>query len=109
MADDSWVYAWVDTSGQVLYVGATGLPVEVRTWLHVTSEDPQIGRILAHHREALVGRVDVRAWRLPPGADRQLVRALLSAELMGASDGTPGSMDAASAAAIEEILVALRR
>lgn len=93
----------------MLYVGATGLPVEVRTWLHLTAEDPQIGRILAHHREALVGRVDVHAWRLPPDADRQLVRAALSAELITGSDGIPGSMDTASAAATDEILATLRR
>lgn len=108
VADESWVYAWIDASGKVLYVGATGLPVEVRTWLHLTSEDPQVGRVLANHPEALVGRVDVHAWKLPSGTDRQLVRDALSAELLAGSDATR-SIDLVSAAAIKEILTSLRR
>jgi hypothetical protein len=107
IADESWVYVWVDSSGQVIYVGGTGLPVEVRTWLHLTSDDPQIGRVLAHHPEALVGRVDVHAWRLPPDADRRSVRDALSAVLVAGSDGIT-SMDSASATATGEILASLR-
>lgn len=108
MADESWVYVWIDPSGQVVYVGATRLPVEVRTWLHLTSDDPAIGRVAAHQPEALVGRVDVRAWRLPPGADRPSVRDALSAVLVAGSDEAV-SMDSVSAAAAAEILASLRR
>ena len=108
MAGESWIYVWVDSSGRVLYVGGTGLPVEVRTWLHLTSDDPQVGRVLAHHPEALVGRVDVRAWRLPPGADRPSVRDALSA-VLGEGPHEVASMDSVSAAAIEEIRASLRR
>jgi hypothetical protein len=108
VADESWVYVWLDRSGQVFYVGGTGLPVEVRTWLHLTSDDPQIGRVLAHHPEALVGRVDVHAWRLPPGADRASVRDALTAVLIAGSDEIT-SMDAVSTAATEEVLASLRR
>src|SRR6187402_392089 len=103
VADESWIYAWLDPRGQVLYIGGTGLPVEVRTWLHLTSDDPQIGRVLAHHPEALIGRVDVRAWRLPPDADRHAVRDALSAQLIAGADEIE-SIDPVSAAAAEEIL-----
>ncbi len=107
VADESWVYVWLDSRGEVLYVGGTRLPVEVRTWLRLTSVDPQIGRVLAQHPEALVGRVDVRAWRLPPGVDRQSVRDALSAELIASSDVT-ANLDSAGAAATETILARLR-
>ena len=41
-----WVYAWLASDG-VVYVGATALHPETRTWLHLHDEDPKIGRMRA--------------------------------------------------------------
>jgi hypothetical protein len=46
--DESWVYAWFSEADQgVVYVGATQLPPQVRTWLHLHDPDPDIGRLAA--------------------------------------------------------------
>lgn len=34
--DESWVYVWLKDN-EVLYVGATRLPLGARTWLHLTN------------------------------------------------------------------------
>lgn len=80
--DESWVYVWVKDN-RVLYVGATRLPLSVRSWLHLTDADPEIGKIRAQHPEALRGQVTVRGWRLPDSLDRAEVRDTLSASLTG--------------------------
>ena len=106
--DESWVYAWIKPNGDVFYVGATGLPIETRTWLHLNSEEPQIGRVRANYPDALVDRVDVRAWKLPTGSDRQLIRTLLAAELTS-GPAPQEAPDPASVAAANEILASLQQ
>ncbi|MDP9847840.1 hypothetical protein [Streptosporangium lutulentum] len=67
----SWVYVWT-LEGQVIYVGTTGLPPEVRTWLHLHDPDPDVGRVRARHPE--IGSLDVIAFRLPESVPRPRVK-----------------------------------
>jgi hypothetical protein len=68
-----WVYAWLARDG-VVYVGATALHPETRTWLHLHDEDPEIGR-MRHRFDALQEQdLDVLAFPLAEETDRQRVR-----------------------------------
>jgi len=102
-----WVYVWRtdDSARRIFYVGATTLPIEVRTWLHATSDDPNIGRIKASHSDALDGVVTVTGYRVPSGVDRQAVKAYVSAAV-GLSDHV--SVDERSSIAGREIVADLR-
>jgi hypothetical protein len=68
-----WVYAWVAHDG-VVYVGATALHAETRTWLHLHHDDPQIGRMRARFASVGDEELDVVALRLDEDVDRQRVR-----------------------------------
>jgi hypothetical protein len=68
-----WVYAWVAADG-VVYVGATALHPETRTWLHLHHEDPEIGRIRARSPALAGEELDVVALQLDEDVDRQRVR-----------------------------------
>jgi hypothetical protein len=68
-----WVYAWVARDG-VVYVGATALDPETRTWLHLHHEDPRIGRMRARYASLGEDELDVVALPLDEGVDRQRVR-----------------------------------
>ena len=68
-----WVYAWIAHDG-VVYVGATALHPETRTWLHLHDEDPNVGRMRARFAELAREELDVLALELPAGIDRQQVR-----------------------------------
>ena len=82
--DESWVYLWLKGK-EILYVGATRLPLGARTWLHLTDDDPAVGKIRAQYPEATRGRVTVHGWRLPDSVDRVAVRDALAAHLEGHS------------------------
>ena len=79
----SWVYAWlrVDGDRRVVYVGATGLPAEVRTWLHLHDPDPDVGRLIARYPVVGTQPLDVIAVEIPDGESRQNAKALLAAAL----------------------------
>ena len=68
-----WVYAWIARDG-VVYVGATTLHPETRTWLHLHDEDPNVGRMRARFPSLADEELDVLAFELPTGVDRQQVR-----------------------------------
>jgi hypothetical protein len=68
-----WVYAWLARDG-VVYVGATTLHPETRTWLHLHDDDPNVGRMRARYPELAQEELDVLAFELPAGVDRQQVR-----------------------------------
>ena len=68
-----WVYAWVAHDG-VVYVGATALHPETRTWLHLHHDDPEIGRMRARFDALAAEELDVVAVELADGVDRQQVR-----------------------------------
>lgn len=74
-AVESWVYLWTGRSREILYVGATGLPLVSRIWLHLHDPDPGRGRLLARLPGARSERMDVAGWRLDPGVLRRDVRA----------------------------------
>ncbi|MGI5286860.1 hypothetical protein ACQEVF_26480 [Nonomuraea polychroma] len=73
----SWVYVWVKAGPQhepVIYVGATGLPPAVRTWLHLHDSDPEIGRLAARYNELACENLDVLAFAVPGHLPRRLVK-----------------------------------
>ena len=72
-SDGQWVYAWVARDG-VVYVGATTLHPATRTWLHLHDEDPNVGRLRARFAGLADEELDVLAYELPDGVDRQQVR-----------------------------------
>ena len=68
-----WVYAWLAHDG-VVYVGATAVHPETRTWLHLHHDDPEIGRMRARFEGLAAEELDVVAVELPDDVDRQQVR-----------------------------------
>jgi hypothetical protein len=72
-AGPQWVYAWIAWDG-VVYVGATGLHPETRTWLHLHDADPDVGRMRARYPELANEELHVVAQSLPGEVDRQHVR-----------------------------------
>lgn len=73
----------LDQGDEVLHIGATWLPPAVRTWLHLHHEDPEIGRVRAATPEALEGDVQVWAFEVSEGLDRQTVRRVVMELLDG--------------------------
>lgn len=105
VATGSWVYAWLTVpAADVLYVGCTRLPPQVRTWLHLHDPDPDVGRVVARHPAVLSDPVDVLAFPLSKGLDRKAVKSaliaalhearLLSVGYVGDPPGTPDAEDA---------------
>ena len=72
-SERQWVYAWLARDG-VVYVGATALHPETRTWLHLHHDDPEIGRMRVRFPAHAADELDVVAVELPEGTDRQQVR-----------------------------------
>ncbi len=70
---DQWVYAWLAHDG-VVYVGATMLHPETRTWLHLHDENPEIGRMRTRFPTLADEKLEVLAVELPEGVDRQRIR-----------------------------------
>jgi len=81
----SWVYVWIrfGETTEVVYVGATGLPPQVRAWLHLHEEDPRVGRVRAERPDALQGELVVHAFRLDASLDRRRVKNALVTILDG--------------------------
>lgn len=76
----SWVYVWLrraEPQRPVLYVGGTGLPPAVRTWLHLNDPDPDVGRLAARYPDLATQPLDVLAFELPEPLPRPLVKAAL--------------------------------
>jgi hypothetical protein len=74
----SWVYVWVKAGARerpVIYVGATGLPPAVRTWLHLHDDDPDVGRLAARYSGSAHEELDVLAFPVPEPLARPLVKA----------------------------------
>jgi hypothetical protein len=78
----SWLYVWVDTAdGAIAYVGATGFDPELRTHLHLTSENPDHGRVRASVPRFQERDFDVLAFRLPENVSRSELKAALVEQL----------------------------
>ncbi len=103
----SWIYVWVRPSGEVLYVGATGLPLAARVWLHANDERPEVGRVRADRPEALVGEVEVRGFGVSAGLDRGAVRRCLESLLAAQGDRDLSEFDGPVLAAATRIRDAL--
>lgn len=77
---ESWVYVWRSRTrpGEpVVYVGSTGMPPALRTWLHLNHEDPDVGRVGHGYAGAAEDALTVQAFRLEDDVDRQVVKQAL--------------------------------
>jgi hypothetical protein len=77
----NWVYAWLDETGLVVYVGATGLDPRTRVWLHLHDEDPDVGRMAARFERLSDSQLTVLAMSVPEEISRADVRDSLGARL----------------------------
>jgi hypothetical protein len=84
----SWLYAWVPEGGAgVVYVGGTGMPPALRSWLHLHGEEAGVARLVHRRPGAGAESFDVLAFRLPDDLDRsaakrELVRQLAARSLL---------------------------
>ena len=107
-----WVYAWLAHDG-VVYVGATALHPETRTWLHLHQDDPEIGRMRARFDELASEELDVVAVERAGDVDRQQVRhgavALLEARgLLSARQVCDPPLPAEPTPQAEELVAAVQ-
>ena len=77
----NWVYAWVDQTGLVVYVGATGLDPRTRVWLHLHDQDPDVGRMATRFERLAESELDVLAMSVPDEISRADVRDALGVRL----------------------------
>jgi hypothetical protein len=75
--EGNWVYVWIDQTGLVVYVGATGLDPHTRVWLHLHDPDPEVGRMAARFGRLAESELDVLAMSVPGGVSRADVRDAL--------------------------------
>jgi hypothetical protein len=98
--------------GYVIYVGATGLPPVVRTWLHLHGEGPDTARVRGRYPRAFDADFDVVAFRLPVDVDRRdakgaLIRRLAQAGMLAETYvGDPPAPGGAGGGGAEEAVVA---
>lgn len=83
---DSWVYVWrlpdsPDPRANVLYVGTSGMPPALRTWLHLHARDKELGRVGRRFPKITTTEpADVYAFPVAPGLSRpEVKRALVHA------------------------------
>ena len=83
LAEEAWVYAWlrVEDDRRVVYIGATDLPPDTRTWLHLHDPDPAVGRVAARYPRAATEPLDVIAVPVPADVPRREVKEVLIADL----------------------------
>lgn len=78
----SWLYVWLDaTTGDIVHTGGTGFDPELRAYLHLTSDDPQLGRVRATVPRSGERDFDVLAFELPDGIAREPAKTALAARL----------------------------
>jgi hypothetical protein len=84
---ESWLYVWVDLARRtVVHVGGTAFDPQLRTYVHLTDDDPARGRVRAQIPESTDGNFDVLAFALPAAVDRATARDALTAALSSADD-----------------------
>ncbi|KHL01598.1 hypothetical protein [Sinomonas humi] len=78
----SWLYVWIDTAdGSIAYVGATGFDPELRAYLHLTSQNPDHGRVRATVPDYEKRDFDVLSFELAEDVPRDQAKKLLIARL----------------------------
>lgn len=83
----SWLYVWLDSAtGEIVHVGGTGFDPELRAYLHLTSDDPQLGRVRATVPQSGERDFDVLAFELAHATDREPAKTALIARLSAADD-----------------------
>jgi hypothetical protein len=75
--EGNWVYVWIDQTGLVVYVGATGLDPHTRVWLHLHDPDPEVGRMATRFGRLAESELDVLAMSVPDEVSRADVRDAL--------------------------------
>ena len=91
----SWLYVWVDTAdGAIAYVGATGFDPELRAHLHLTSDNPDHGRVRASVPRFQERDFDVLAFKLPDNVSRSEVKTALVRQLAEADRKVADNPDA---------------
>ena len=91
----SWLYVWVDTAdGAIAYVGATGFDPELRAHLHLTSDNPDHGRVRASVPRFQERDFDVLAFKLPENVSRSEAKAALVGQLAGGDHKAAKNRDA---------------
>lgn len=111
VSSGSWLYVWVDVAdGSIAYVGATGFEPELRAFLHLTSDDPEIGRVRANVARFDERDFDVLAFELPDGCPRPAAKQALIARLteLDHLDAGDGADAPTMPAVVEPIVRALR-
>ncbi|MGN6412712.1 hypothetical protein [Flexivirga sp.] len=79
---DSWVYVWrlpdgPDPRANILYVGTTGMPPALRSWLHLHAKDKELGRLRKRFPKIDSEAADVYAFPVPAGLERPAVKHAL--------------------------------
>ena len=101
----SWLSVWIDTAdGAVAYVGATGFDPELRAFLHVTSETPEVGRVRAKITDYALRDFDVMAFPLPADVSRSLAKRMLTAALRDPGESADIDPDAVPAGAASSLI-----
>jgi len=78
----SWLYVWLDsTSGEIVHIGGTGFDPELRAYLHLTSDDPRLGRVRAEVPRSGERDFDVLAFEVADGIAREPAKTALIARL----------------------------
>lgn len=78
----SWLYVWVDVAdGQIAYVGGTGFDPELRAYLHLTSDNPEHGRVRGTVPDYRERDFDVLVFALPSDVSRAQAKSALIARL----------------------------
>ena len=78
----SWVYVWrlpdsPDPRASILYVGTTGMPPALRTWLHLNAKDKDTARVRRRFPKIRSEPADVYAFPVPAGLPRPEVKHAL--------------------------------
>ncbi|KRD53934.1 hypothetical protein [Microbacterium sp. Root280D1] len=78
----SWLYVWLDSaSGEIVHIGGTGFDPELRAYLHLTSDDPRLGRVRAEVPRSGERDFDVLAFEVADGIAREPAKTALIARL----------------------------
>lgn len=79
----SWLYVWLDsTTGDIVHVGGTGFDPELRAHLHLTGDNPQLGRVRATVPRSSERDFDVLAFELSARIDRPRAKEALTLRLL---------------------------